>query len=182
MSAVIWITGLSGAGKTSLAKKLAIELGSRGERFIRLDGDELRDVFDLNNELTNSYNAESRKRIALSYSRLSRLLSAQNIIVIISTISLFESVHIWNRTNLPNYLEVYIKVPTSELVKRDPKGIYGSYFEGKSSNVTGLDVAFDEPVNPDILIEYPSELPDHSSVLKIVELLEKRGIIHEHEY
>ena len=178
MSAVIWITGLSGAGKTSLAKKLAIELGSRGERSIRLDGDELREVFDFNDELANSYNAESRKRIALSYSRLSRLLAAQNVIVIVSTISLFESVHKWNRSNLPNYLEVYIKVPISELINRDPKGIYGNYFEGKSLNVIGLDVAFDEPVNPDILIEYPSELPGHSSVSKIVELLEKRGIIH----
>ena len=146
---VIWITGLSGSGKSTLAKCLAPELKQRGENVISLDGDELRNILPKVNSHSDEYSRNNRLQLAMTYSKLCELLANQGFTVIISTISMFHEIYLWNRKNLPNYFQVYLEVPLHELEKRDPKDIYKNFRHGIAKNVIGLDQPFDKPIDAD---------------------------------
>ena len=154
---VIWITGLSGAGKTTLAKEMASIKTSRSREILILDGNELREVFGAVADNSKNYGREGRLALAMQYAKLCRIFAIQGKIVVIATISLFKEVHAWNRKNLPNYFEVYLKVPLKELRKRDPKGFYKKFDEGQLENVPGLDLEMDEPVNADMEIDFNNQ-------------------------
>ena len=154
---VIWVTGISGAGKTTIAKNVIKKLKEEKDqalKLIHLDGDELRKVLISNNQINQKHDYNSRIELALIYSKLCKLLAEQDFNVIISTISLFKKVHKWNRANISNYFEVFIKVPIEEIIKRDPKNIYKNYKSGKIRNVYGIDLKVEEPENPDCLLSY----------------------------
>ena len=151
---VIWITGLSGAGKTTLANELARHLRHSGETVITLDGDELREVFGAAATNARNHGREARLALAFQYAHLCRVIAVQNVTVLISTISLFREIHQWNRENLPGYFEVYLKVPLAELRRRDPKGIYRRFDAGEISNVAGLDLDVDEPQASDCVVDF----------------------------
>lgn len=146
---VYWITGLSGAGKTTIGTEFYKILSEEKDNVIFLDGDELREAFgkDL------GYSKEERLKCAMRYSRICKLLSSQGIDVIICTISMFNEVREWNRLNMPNYLEIYIKVPISVLKLRDQKGLYSGIGKGNSDFVVGVNLDLDFPTTPDIVIE-----------------------------
>ena len=151
---VIWITGLSGAGKSSLARLLSSQLRTQGMAVVMLDGDELRDVFGASTPNTQNHSRQGRLALALQYSRLCLLIAGQGVVVVIATISLFKEVHKWNRANLPGYFEVYLKVPVEELRRRDPKGIYRRFDAGELTHVAGLDLPIDEPDTADLIMEF----------------------------
>jgi cytidine diphosphoramidate kinase len=151
---VIWITGLSGAGKTTLSNVTALELRSRGEAVVQLDGDELRSVFGAVAANEQNHSREGRLALAMQYAHLCRVLADQGLTVVIATISLFKEVHAWNRENLPGYFEVYLKMPLEELRRRDPKGIYRRFDAGALTNVAGLDLPVDEPDCADLVMEF----------------------------
>ena len=151
---VIWITGLSGAGKTTVAVALDQCLRERGLIPILLDGDILRNLFKSTNEIGKTYNREARIKLALKYAHLCKTLSSQGFTVIIATISMYSETYAWNRTNLPNYFEIYLKVPLKELRRRDPKKIYQRYDAGDLSDVAGLDLAVDEPLEPHVILDF----------------------------
>ena len=171
---VIWITGLSGAGKTSLAKEVVSYLRSKGDKVVMLDGDQLRNIFGKISE-ENNYDRESRKLLAKQYSKLCHYLSLQGFNVVIATISLFKDVHSWNRKNLPNYLEVFLKVPINELMKRDSKGIYKKFDDKKISDVSGLDQDVDFPENPDVVFEFNSNDKVRDLSEKLITILNKKN-------
>lgn len=99
--------------------------------------------------------------LARRYSHLCHILSSQGLIVVIATISMFKEVHEWNRKNFHNYLEVYLDVPLHILRKRDPKGIYNRFDEGKIRHVAGLDMEIDKPMDADFFFGYkPGHSPD----------------------
>ncbi|MBF0627959.1 MAG: adenylyl-sulfate kinase [Magnetococcales bacterium] len=150
---VIWITGLSGAGKSTLAAALTNKLRVH-RKVVLLDGDELRAVFGASSEFPNNHDRSARLALALQYAHLCRMIANQGVIVVIATISLFREVHAWNRANLPNYFEVYLKVPIEELRRRDSKGIYRRFDAGVLLHVAGLDVPVDEPEAPDWVVEF----------------------------
>ena len=154
---VIWITGLSGAGKTTLAKEIVNQLRKTKKNIIFLDGDELREIFGVNDRKEKNFSLEHRRRLAFQYANLCKILAQQNAIVVIATISLFNEIHMWNRSNLPNYFEVYLNVPINELQRRDPKGIYKKFSDGEIKNVAGLDLQVDVPKNPDYQLVFKSE-------------------------
>lgn len=164
VSGVIWITGLSGSGKTTLAEKLVQKLRTDFQSVIMLDGDLLREALGI----TGSHSQVDRLALAKKYSRLCKMLASQGTLVVIATISLFREVHVWNRKYLPNYIEVYLKVPLSELKKRDTKGIYKNYETGKENNVFGLDLDVDEPLSADWIEVFD---PERNSDLVCSELL-----------
>jgi len=132
-SAVYWFTGLSAAGKTT-------KLKSRGEHVIYLDGDVLRHVFAVDG---GSYTQDARLRNALQYGRMCKMLSDQNVHVVIATIALFHLCHEWNRRNISNYVEIFIHAPFEVLRQRDTKGIYVA-----SEHVMGVHIPAEYPLNP----------------------------------
>jgi adenylylsulfate kinase-like enzyme len=150
MTNVIWITGLSAAGKTTLGHLVANALRQRGLPTVLMDGDDLREALGA----TTNHSSSARLELAHKYSRLARLVALQGVNVIVSTVALIREIHIWNRQNLPGYFEVYLKVPMEELRRRDPKGIYRRYDQGIIHDVAGLDMKIDEPQSPDLVIEY----------------------------
>lgn len=153
---VYWVTGLSGAGKTTIGKLFFGKLKSRKEASIFLDGDELRDVFG--NDL--GYSREERMQCAMRYSKLCRLLSGQGQDVLICTISMFDYIREWNRANIANYKEIYIKVPMEVLEQRNQKGLYS----GNGNDVVGIGLKLELPKNPDIeLINDGSLTPDEQA-------------------
>jgi len=147
---VIWITGLSGTGKSTLAGALVERLRKKSPRVILLDGDDLREAFGR----VAGHERKDRLELAYGYGRLCRLLSSQGFDVVIATISMFHEVHDWNRRHLPNYLEVYLKAPLEVLASRDPKGIYNKARNGQLANVAGVDLAVEEPASPHILLDH----------------------------
>lgn len=165
---VIWITGLSGAGKSTLSHHVVSQLRKQGYSVISLDGDELREVLLDSDGDTNSYARTARLAYAKKYSMLSRLLSSQGHTVVVATISLFREVHEWNRKNIPNYFEVYLKVPVEELRRRDPKGIYRNFDDGKLKNVAGLDLEVEGPKSPDWVLEFDSTSTPESSAHELL--------------
>lgn len=157
MSNVIWITGLSAAGKTTLAKLVTDKLRGQGRAVVMLDGDELREALSS----TKDHSQEARISLAFKYAGLARLIASQGVTVVVSTVALIREIHQWNRENQPGYFEVYLKVDIAELRRRDPKGIYRRYDAGEIQNVAGLDMPIDEPQKPDLVIEYvPGLAPD----------------------
>jgi adenylylsulfate kinase-like enzyme len=145
MSGVYWITGLSGAGKTTIGKALYEAMLENDPKVVFLDGDTLRWVLGDN----IGYGYEDRKKCAMQYARLCKMLEEQKFTVICCTISMFDSVRNWNRENFLEYTEVYVKVSLETLKKRDQKGLYSS----GEKNLMGIDLNFEEPKHPDIIIE-----------------------------
>ena len=142
---VIWITGLSGAGKTTLARALLEKLSEA----ILLDGDELREALGAAN---SGFDAESRKKLALTYARLAGLLARQGKTVIVATISLFHEVHAWNRKHLPGYFEVFLDVPQEICRKRDAKGLYAAEHSGETGKMVGSNMPVEFPERPHLVV------------------------------
>jgi adenylylsulfate kinase len=166
---VLWVTGLSGAGKSTLAREVVSLWRAQGEPVFLLDGDEIREVLDADAGTGENHDREARLALARKYSMLSRVLSAQGITVVVATISLFREVHEWNRKHLPNYFEIYLRVSLEELQRRDPKGIYQKFKNGEIQNVAGLDLPIDEPVRPDLIIEWDAKRSVQSLASQILE-------------
>lgn len=145
---VYWITGLSGAGKTTLGSRLYSDFKKKKNDIVRLDGDELREIIS-----NLDYSYEGRKGIAYQYARFCKMLTNQGIDVVICTVSMYDDLRAWNRENISNYCEIYVKVPMEDLIERDQKQLYSRALRQEISNVMGVDVKFEEPKNPDIVIE-----------------------------
>ena len=146
---VYWITGLSGAGKSTVATLLANRLRANGRPVLQLDGDILRDIFSP----AAGHDAGDRLRLAQAYGRLCREVAGQGIDVVCATISMFHAVRKWNRDQIPGYREIYLRVPLSELQRRDSKGLYKRAREGSASNVVGIDLEAELPEAPDLTVE-----------------------------
>jgi len=164
---VYWITGLSGAGKSTVGRELCSRLHAAGGRpVVFLDGDLLRGA--IAEDLDHS--ASHRRRSAMRNARLCRLLAAQGIDVVCATISLFHHVQRWNRQNIPNYREIYLRVPSRELRSRDNKGLYARSERGEERDVVGIDVAAEEPESPDLVIDNYGAVDVATAVDHILEI------------
>lgn len=163
MSSVYWITGLSGAGKTTIGRLLYEKLKAQYPNTVFLDGDTLRKVFgdDL------GYTKEERRKCAMRYSRLCAMLQEQNMNVICCTISMFDSVRKWNRENIKNYQEIYVKVSMDTLVFRNQKGLYSGVTEEKQKQVVGIHMEIEEPKKPDLILENDGDKTPEEQVEKI---------------
>jgi adenylylsulfate kinase len=140
---VFWITGLSGSGKTSLAKKITNTVRKNYGPTICFHGDELRQALNL-----KSYNKKDRLKIGKIYIRLIKMITAQKINVIISVVGLFHELHKYNRKSFKNYLEIFVKSDI-KLLKGKKKRIF---YKKKIANVWGIDLKPEFPKKPDITI------------------------------
>ncbi len=165
MGIVYWITGLSGSGKTTIGKLLYKRMKKTYPNTVFLDGDTLRKVFgeDL------GYTKEERRNCAMRYARLCAMLQEQGMNVICCTISMFDGVREWNRNNICNYREIYVKVSMDTLKNRDQKGLYS----GKSAEkeVVGIQIEFEEPKHPDLILRNDGEKTPEEQVQEILQIM-----------
>ena len=146
---VIWITGLSGAGKSTIARAAVKQLRAQGEQPVLIDGDEIRDAI---RDPHTGHDPASRLVNAYRICRLARLLADQEHTVIVATMSIYHEIHSWNRHNYPNYFEVWVEVSLDALQSRDARGLYSRAKNGEKSNVPGLDLDYELPLNPDLIL------------------------------
>ena len=145
---VVWIIGLSGAGKTTLANEVVAQVRRVQRNVVLIDGDVVREVFG--NDLGHSM--EDRRTNARRICQLGKLLEDQGIDVVCAILSLFPESRSWNREHLKNYYEVFIDTPMQDLVQRDSKGIYRRFNSGEIRDVAGMDIEFPRPDNADLTI------------------------------
>ena len=146
---VIWLIGLSGAGKTTLANEIVLGANRMGKKTVLIDGDVIREIFG--NDI--GYSIEDRLLNAERICQLGKFLDEQGVHVVCAILSLFPKTREWNRKNLKNYYEVFIDTPIEDLVDRDSKGIYGKFNRGEISEVAGMDIDFKVPNNSDLVIK-----------------------------
>ena len=168
---VLWITGLSSSGKTTLARSFFKRYKELNPNLIFLDGDDLRSIMFPNKEGQLHYSRNERLELALKYSALCKLLFSQGISVVISTISMFEEVYNWNRNNLDNYIEIFLDIPLDILRARDPKNIYKKFDRKLIKNVAGLDLLVDIPKSSDLVVDVVAQQNLNELEKKIYNLL-----------
>ena len=169
---VLWMTGLSGAGKTTVALEMFRQLEGRDLRLERLDGDVVRE--SLTKDL--GFTAEDRKTNIERITFVNKLLSRNGVGCICSFISPYQSVRDYVRENTTNFLEVFINAPLEVVIDRDVKGLYKKAIAGEIPNFTGISDPFEAPENPDIEVRTDQQTVEESAAYIISEL-EKRGLI-----
>lgn len=146
---LFWLTGLSGAGKTTLGTLLTEKLRDRDYPVVFLDGDILREIY--NNRFGHDH--AGRLEASLQYARLCKMLIEQKVHVVCATISMFHQTQKWNRENIQRYIEIFLDIHVDELIRRDSKKIYSRALTGELKNIVGVDIQPEFPKKPDIIIK-----------------------------
>ncbi len=144
---IIWLIGISGAGKTTIGRKLEEYFNELGRKSYLLDGDEVRDLFDRDLGYSDADREANIKRIILG----AYLLDRNDIIGIICNIGPLEHLRRLARQKIQGYNEIYLKKDLQSSIKNDVKGVYKENV-GKTQ-IVGIDATFDEPQNPDLVLE-----------------------------
>lgn len=145
---IIWLIGLSGAGKTTVGVALTRLLKQQHKNLVYLDGDVLRDVWG--DQLT--HDVEGRRKNALRIERLCAMLDRQGIHAVAAVLSIFPEYRQRNRTEFSQYFEVFLDVPMSTLKARDTKVLYAKAERGELTDVVGVDIPFPRPANADLVL------------------------------
>jgi adenylyl-sulfate kinase len=170
---ILWLTGLSGAGKTTLARAVRDELIRRGHRVEVLDGDEVR--AHLGDEL--GFSKQHRDTNVRRIGYVAHLLSRNGVVAIAAAISPYSAARDEvRRAGQTPFVEVYVDCSFEELVKRDGKGLYGRALRGEIPNFTGVSDPYEPPFSPEVHVHSDSETVDESSA-KIVAALEERRLV-----
>ena len=169
---VVWMTGLSGSGKTTIALVLEEELKERGLRVERLDGDVVRE--SLTRDL--GFTAEDRKKNIERVTFVAKLLSRNGVGTICSFISPYQAVRDDVRANTTNFLEVFVDAPLEVVIERDVKGLYKKAIAGEIPNFTGISDPFEAPQSPDIHLRTDQISPQECAQI-ILDKLEVLGHI-----
>lgn len=173
-SGLLWFTGLSAAGKSTIAHHLEKELFDRGIRCYVLDGDNVR--HGLNNNL--GFSREDRKENLRRIAEVSKLMVDSGLVVLAAFISPYreDRAFVKNSMGDDSFFEIYVKCSLETCEKRDPKGHYKKAKEGIIKNYTGISAPYEEPVDPDLVID-TDVLDVESSVQKVLELLDSKKFI-----
>ena len=159
---IIWLIGLSGAGKTFIGKELATTLKAEHDNLVYLDGDILRDVWGD----SLGHTIEARKINAKRISKLCHMFDQQGIHVVATVLSIFPEWQTWNRQNFKQYFEVFVDTDLETLKKRDSKGLYAKAMAGELENVVGIDIPFPRPKNPDLILANSTPLDKPGALAK----------------
>jgi adenylylsulfate kinase len=164
---VLWLTGLSGAGKTTLAKKVFEYIEKKGLDVEKLDGDVLRGHFP-STGFSKTERDEHIKRVGF----MASILEKHGVIVIASFISPYSQARRFIRDMCSDFVEVYVRAPLDVCEDRDVKGLYSKARAGEIKNFTGIDDPYEEPQNPELTIDTDKQTLDES-VLAITNFIDK---------
>jgi len=168
----LWFTGLSGSGKSTLAGMIMPELQRRGRKVEILDGDEVRTNLSKGLGFSKEDRDTNIKRIGY----VCHLLSRNGVVAISAAISPYRSVRDHNRQLIGNFIEVYVRCSIEALTRRDVKGLYKKALAGEIKNFTGISDPYEEPENPEIIVDSEKET-EEESLNKILEYMEKKGLV-----
>lgn len=165
---IVWFTGLSGAGKSTIANILDQKLFALGNHTMLLDGDNLRHGLNRDLGFTEADRVENIRRVG----EVAKLMVDGGLIVICSFISPYKAERDMVRSLVAegDFIEVFVNTPIEECMRRDPKGLYSKAKEGKIKNFTGIDAPYEPPERPEIRLETVGHRPDELAD-QIVELL-----------
>ena len=168
----LWFTGLPCSGKSAVADGVAGILRGRGLRVERLDGDIVRQ--DLTRDL--GFSREDRNENIRRVTFVAKLLTRNGVAVLTSFISPYREIRARSRQEIGNFIEVYAKCPLEICMRRDVKGMYQKAIRGEIKEFTGISDPYEEPENPEILLETDKETLEES-VRKVLRRLEELGYL-----
>lgn len=156
---LFWITGLSGAGKTSIANHIKNKIEDKFGPTLVINGDDLRKIFKL-----NKYDNKSRLEIAFMYSYLAKFITDQKINLILTIVGLYDELRDWNLKNIENYIEIFIKADIEKIKKLNKKQTYNN-----KDFIVGIDIEPEFPKKPHIILDNDF----NKSIVEISDLLLK---------
>lgn len=171
----VWFTGLSGAGKSTIAHILERELRARGMKVEVLDGDVVRT--HLSKGL--GFSKEDRDTNIRRIGWVCEVLSRNGVVAIAAAISPYRAIRDEIRAKIPNFIEVYVQAPLEVLVERDVKGLYKKALAGEIANFTGVSDPYEPPLNPEVICYSDGRETPEESAAKVLAKLEEMGLIPE---
>ncbi len=171
----VWLTGLPGAGKSTVAQTIAVLLRDEIETEV-LDGDELRATISSG----LGFSAADRDIHVRRVGFIAELLSSHRILTLVPVIAphadsrdAVRRHHVGHGTA---FLEVHVATPVAECARRDPKGLYAKAFSGELSGLTGVDGEYEQPDEPDLRLD-TTDIDAHTAAARVVDLLAERGLL-----
>jgi bifunctional enzyme CysN/CysC len=171
---IVWFTGLSGAGKSTIANLVEGALAARGFHTYLLDGDNVRHGLNKDLGFTAADRVENVRRVG----EVAKLFVDAGLIVLCSFISPFraERAAVRGLVDGSEFIEIYVKAPLELCETRDPKGLYAKSRAGRLPNFTGIDSPYEAPDNPDLVLD-TSATPAAELAQRVIALLESRAIV-----
>ena len=169
---VLWFTGLSGSGKSELATRVATKLKEMEKKVEILDGDVVRQSLTKDLGFTEADRKTNLERVTF----VAKLLSRNGVASLVSFISPYIASRNASRETTTNFVEVFVKCPVEVCIERDVKGLYKKAIAGEIKNFTGISHPYEDPPNPEIVVETDKETPDESTK-KIIDFLASKGFL-----
>jgi adenylyl-sulfate kinase len=163
-----WFTGLPCSGKTTIADIVAERIRSKGYKVERLDGDIVRKGLTSDLGFSKEDRDENIKRVTF----VAKLLSRNGVAVLATFVSPYKARRKKTREEIKNFIEIYTRTPLETCIKRDVKGMYKKALEGEISNFTGIDDPYEEPENPELILDTDKETIAESVEKVLTKLIE----------
>ncbi len=171
----LWFTGLPCSGKSAVADRVAEILRAHNLKVERLDGDVVRKSLCRDLGFSKKDRDENIRRVAF----VAKLLTRNGVAVLTSFISPYREIRDEARREIGEFIEVYVKCPLEVCMSRDVKGMYKKAIRGEIKEFTGISDPYEEPVNPELVLETDRETLEESA-RKVLDYLKKSGYLHDH--
>ena len=171
---IIWISGLSGSGKTTIARAIQQCQADKGRKFLLVDGDEIRELFGESSK-PDRFEISGRRRNAERIDKLVSWFNVSGIDVVVSVLSLFPNILLAHRDCFEDYFEVSLVASLELLQKRDPKGLHAAALSSGGTNMVGYGIEYKRPSRPDLVIDMDvDDLTPTEIAQKVCELIEDK--------
>ena len=163
---LFWVTGLSGSGKTTISKKMQNDIQKIYGPTLLISGDDIREIFDF-----KDYSAAKRLTLVMKYCKFAKFITNQNVNLIFAVVGMMDKIRNWNKKNITNYLEIYIKSDLKKIIKFKKKKIY---HEKGVGDIVGLSIKPEFPRNPDIIVNNNLKTDIKSVAKQLINKIQKK--------